>query len=128
MTKVMKPINKIIALGAFMLATLTANAQEKIVNPDISYAGTPRTLIVGGINVSGIEGYEDYVLSGISNLTVGQEISVPGDEITDAVKRYWKNGLFSNVTIAIDSIVGNKVYPHIYLTARPRVSDINYLD
>ena len=109
-----------------MLATLTANAQEKIVNPDISYAGTPRTLIVGGINVSGIEGYEDYVLSGISNLTVGQEISVPGDEITDAVKRYWKNGLFSNVTIAIDSIVGNKVYPHIYLTARPRVSDINY--
>lgn len=126
MTKVMKPINKIIALGAFMLATLTANAQEKIVNPDISYAGTPRTLIVGGINVSGIEGYEDYVLSGISNLTVGQEISVPGDEITDAVKRYWKNGLFSNVTIAIDSIVGNKVYPHIYLTARPRVSDINY--
>ena len=109
-----------------MLATLTANAQEKIVNPDISYAGTPRTLIVGGINVSGIEGYEDYVLSGISNLTVGQEISVPGDEITDAVKRYWKNGLFSNVTIAIDSIVGKKVYPHIYLTARPRVSDINY--
>ncbi len=112
---------------ACAVSVVTASAQEKIVNPDISYAGTPRTLVIGGINVSGVEGYEDYVLTGISNLSVGQEISVPGDEITDAVKRYWKHGLFSNVSIAIDSIVGNKVYPHIYLTTRPRVSNINYI-
>ncbi len=118
---------KVIILHALVLSTLTANAQEKIVNPDISYAGTPRTLIIGGINVSGVQEYEDYVLTGISNLSVGQEISVPGDEITDAVKRYWKHGLFSEVSIAIDSIVGDKVYPHIYLATRPRVSNINYV-
>ena len=52
----------------------TASAQDKIVNPDISYAGTPRTCEIGGIAVEGVEGYEDYVLAGLSGLTVGQEI------------------------------------------------------
>lgn len=102
-------------------------AQDKIVNPDISYAGTPRTLKIGGINVSGVEGYEDYVLTGISGLSVGDEITVPGDEITNAVKRYWKHGLFSKVAIAADSIVGEKLYLHIYLAVRPRISNINYV-
>ena len=110
-----------------LLAFATASqAQEIIVNPDISYAGTPRTCTVAGINVSGVDGYEDYVLAGISGLTVGQQISVPGNEITDAVKRYWKHGLFSKVSIAADSLIGDKIYLHIYLASRPRVSTINY--
>ena len=101
-------------------------AQDKIVNPDISYAGTPRTCEIGGLAVKGVEGCEDYVLIGLSGLTVGQTISLPGTEITDAVKRYWKHGLFSKVSITADSIVGSKVYLCINLATRPRVSTINY--
>ncbi|MFA4045539.1 BamA/OMP85 family outer membrane protein, partial [Xylanibacter caecicola] len=71
--------------------------------------------------------YEDYMLTGISGLVIGQEVSVPGQEITDAVKRYWRHGLFSKVQIAADSIVGDKVYLHFYLAVRPRVSTINYI-
>ena len=122
----MKKLNHIV-LMALCLVGMKAAAQEKIVNPDISYAGTPRTCTVAGINVSGVEGYEDYVLAGISGLSVGQQITVPGNEITDAVKRYWRHGLFSDVSISADSIVGDKVYLHIQLSARPRVSNINYV-
>ena len=67
------------------------------------------------------------MLAGISGLTVGQRISVPGSEITNAVKRYWQHGLFSDVQISADSIVGEKIYLHIALKPRPRVSDINYI-
>ena len=101
-------------------------AQETIVNPDISYAGTPRTCEIGGIAVKGVEGYEDYVLTSLSGLTTGQVISVPGSEITEAVRRYWKHGLFSKVSITADSIVGSKIYLCINLALRPRVSTINY--
>ena len=101
-------------------------AQDIIVNPDISYAGTPRQLEIGGLAVKGVEGYEDYVLTGLSGLSVGQMISVPGTEITEAVKRYWRHGLFSQVAITADSIVGQKVYLCIHLATRPRVSNINY--
>ena len=55
---------------------------------------SPETYKLAGLTVTGIEGYEDYVLTGISGLTVGQELEVPGTAITDAVKRYWKHGLF----------------------------------
>jgi len=101
-------------------------AQDVIVNPDISYAGTPRTCEIGGITVKGVEGYEDFVLIGLSGLSVGQMITVPGSEITDAVKRYWRHGLFSNVAITADSIVGSKIYLCINLATRPRVSNIFY--
>ncbi len=101
-------------------------AQDVIVNPDISYAGTPRTCEIGGITVKGVEGYEDFVLIGLSGLSVGQMITVPGSEITDAVKRYWRHGLFSNVAITADSIVGSKIYLCINLATRPRISNIFY--
>lgn len=115
------------ALLASLLFSVGAVAQEKIVNPEISYAGTPRSGVLGGIAVSGVEGYEDYMLASISGLTVGQKIELPGQAITDAVKRYWKHGLFSKVQIAADSIVGDKIYLHFYLALRPRVSTINYI-
>ena len=106
--------------------SLTVSAQHKIVNPDITYSGTPKTYKLAGLSVTGIEGYEDYVLTGISGLSVGQELEVPGTAITDAVKRYWKHGLFSDVSISADSIVGDNIYLKIHLAPRPRISTINY--
>ena len=113
-------------LITYHLSLITSFAQDKIVNPDISYAGTPRHLEIGGLAVKGVEGYEDYVLTGLSGLSVGQVIDVPGTEITEAVKRYWKHGLFSKVAITADSIVDQKIYLCIHLATRPRVSTINY--
>ena len=121
-----KMTRKILLMAALMIS-IAAGAQEKIINPDITYAGNPRNCVIGGIAVSGVEGYEDYVLTGISGLVVGQHITLPGNEITDAVKRYWKHGLFSKVAISADSIVGDKAYLHFHLALRPRVSNINYI-
>ncbi len=126
-TLIMNKMTRKILLMAALMISIVAGAQEKIINPDITYAGNPRNCVIGGIAVSGVEGYEDYVLTGISGLVVGQHITLPGNEITDAVKRYWKHGLFSKVAISADSIVGDKAYLHFHLALRPRVSTINYI-
>ena len=122
----MTKINKVLMLLAFSGVSLVASAQQKIVNPDITYTGSPKTYKLVGLTVTGIDGYEDYVLTGISGLAVGQELEVPGTAITDAVKRYWKHGLFSDVSITADSIVGDNIYLKIHLAPRPRISTINY--
>ena len=122
----MTKINKVLMLLALSGVSLTMSAQQKIVNPDITYSGTPKTYKLAGLTVTGIDGYEDYVLTGISGLAVGQELEVPGTAITDAVKRYWKHGLFSDVSISADSIVGDNIYLKIHLAPRPRISTINY--
>ncbi|MBQ0046273.1 MAG: BamA/TamA family outer membrane protein [Prevotellaceae bacterium] len=99
-----------------------AQVQEK---PTVVY-GKEQRYEIGGIAVEKEDkNFEDYILIGISGLTVGESISMPGDEITDAVKRYWKHGLFSAVSIEADSIVDEKIYLKIRLSMRPRVSHIN---
>ena len=110
-----------------MLAVaLQLQAQSIIKEPTILYGNTPRKYTIGGINLSGVDNYEPYIIIGISGLSVGDVIEVPGDAITGAVKNYWKHGLFSDVSITADSIVDNKIYLGISLKQRPRVSQIRF--
>ena len=95
-------------------------------SPVILYSATPKKYEIGGIKVEGVTNYEDYVLVGLSGLSVGQTITVPGDEITTAIKRYWRHGLFSDVRIEAEKIVDNKIYLKIVLTQRPRIVNIAY--
>ena len=105
---------------------LAAQLVNREINPEIDYTRTPRTYYIGNITVDGVKNYDEFLLIGLSGLTVGEPVTIPGEDITKAVKRYWKNGLFSNVAISVDSLVGDSVYLHIQLTQRPRISMINY--
>jgi outer membrane protein insertion porin family len=113
-------------LITYHLSLITSSAQSFVVNPEVSYAGTPRQCEIGGIAIDGVEGYEDEVIVGLSGLSVGQVVDVPGSEITEAVKRYWKHGLFSKCSITADSIVDSKIYLTIHLAMRPKITEINY--
>ena len=99
---------------------------QREVAPEIDYSRTPRQYYIGQITIDGVKNYDDRLLIGLSGLAEGQKIEIPGEEITKAVKRYWRNGLFSNVAISVDSLVGDSCYLHIQLTQRPRISEINY--
>ena len=37
---------------------------------------------------------QDFVMINFSGLSVGQEVQIPGDDITDAVSKFWRQGLF----------------------------------
>lgn len=109
-----------------LLLVAEVSAQETIVKPTILYTNTAHKYTIGGINLSGVENYEPAVIIGLSGLSVGDVISVPGDEITNAIKRFWKHGLFEDVSITADSIKGSKIYIGIALKQRPRVSQLNF--
>jgi outer membrane protein insertion porin family len=93
--------------------------------PAISYSLSKR-YIIDSIRVTGVSNYEDYVLISFSGLSVGDEITVPGDEITDAIRRFWRQGLFSDVKIRATRIIDNKIWLEIQLRQRPRISEIRY--
>ena len=125
----MQVVNRLyIILYILAVAVLNVQAQQvqREISPVIDYSRTPRTFRIANIMVDGVQNYDEYLLVGLSGLTVGQPIEIPGEEISQAVKRYWRNGLFSNVSISVDSIVMDSVYLHVHLTQRPRVSQINY--
>ena len=93
---------------------------------DIEYGLSSKTYEIAGIEVEGADNYEDFVLIGFSGLAVGDKVDVPGPQITKAIKRFWKQGLFSNVKIKAKKIEGNKIWLVIELAQRPRISEVKY--
>lgn len=126
----MKNIQKYLLLISFFAIVLLPQnivAQVEVqTKPQINYTAEHPRYILGGIVVDGIKGFDDEYLLGLSGLEVGKTYEVPGIEMSEAVRRYWAQKLFSNVRIEADSIVGSKIYLHVYLTAQPRISSIQY--
>ena len=105
-----------------------AQAQnDTIYNPKIVYTGMPQKYEIAGIKVTGVDNYEDYIIIGYSGLSVGQRVEIPGDDITTAAKRFWRQGLFSKVQIKVEKICGDKAWLEFALRQQPRISDINYI-
>ncbi|MFR9165775.1 MAG: outer membrane protein assembly factor [Dysgonomonas sp.] len=103
--------------------------KEPAETPVISYDVSSKKYEIADITVSGLinSTYEDYTLIGFSGLAVGDKIEVPGKDITNAVKRFWRLGLFSDVKILATKIEGDKIWLEIKLKDRPRISNIEYV-
>ncbi len=127
--------SKIITILALCLLPLFAPAQsvQRDTAVTVDYSRTPRECIIGGIQVEGVKNFDQRLLVGLSGLSVGQTVKIPGEDITKAIRRFWRNGLFANVSVKVDSIVRStgggapdSAYLHILLTQRPRISQITY--
>jgi len=99
---------------------------------EIVYAD-PKTYTISGIRVTGTEYLNHSLLINNSALSVGQVISIPGSEVSEAIRRLWKLGLFENIEIKIDDIKLNptdqfdrKVWLNINLVERPRVARVSF--
>ena len=123
---VLSLISWVVALGAWAQEADTTKVEAPAEVPVISYSLTPKKYKIADIKVSGIKNYDDFVLIGFSGLSVGDEVSVPGDEITQAIKRFWKHGLFSDVKILASKIEGDQIWLDIQLKQRPRISEVHY--
>lgn len=89
--------------------------------PKFNY-NKPQTYEIGGITVSGVKFLDRNVLVMLSGLSVGSQIKVPGEEITNAIKKLWEQGLFEDVQIQATRIIDNKIFLDIYLEERPRLN------
>lgn len=119
----------LIAFLSLLLFPVTAQEVEStdsIAQPEISYSGVPQQYEIADITITGADNYEDFVLIGFSGLAVGDRILLPGDAISEVIRRFMRQGLFSDVKIRYTKIEGNKIWLDISLKQRPQVSAINY--
>jgi outer membrane protein insertion porin family len=90
------------------------------------YYSSPRKYTIADIQISGIRYLDKSVLVQLSGLKTGQEIEVPGEAITNAIKKLWQQGLFSDVQINATKIIDDQIWLDIFLQERPRLSDVNF--
>ena len=129
-TIISEPLKRLVYILLLAVLALNTWAQDSMVVsgtvPEIEYGMTRKTYEIAGIEVEGADNYEDFVLIGFSGLAVGDKIEVPGDQITKAIRRFWKQGLFSSVKIKAKKIVDDKIWLIISLEQRPRISAVQF--
>jgi len=106
-----------------LLSLSAANAQKDSLS--INYA-VPSTYIIGGISVSGDTYIEKNIIISLAGLTRNQKITVPGDDISKAINNLWKQELFSDIKILVDSVHGDKIYIRYDIKTRPRLSKYKF--
>jgi len=110
-----------------LLPSTQSTAQTIIGNEQSMFDyGKPREYEIGGITVSGIKYLDQNVLIMLSGLAVGDKVKVPGDKITNALKKLWDQGLFEHVSISASNIQGNLIFLNLELKERPRVSKFSF--
>ena len=109
----------------FVFLFRSVEAQE----PELDYSSFPvmdysnsQEYFVGGVRIVGVKFLDENVLISMSGLDIGRKISMPGDDITKVVDKFWDQGLFSNVGVYVEKIEGNIAYFVIVLSERPQLS------
>lgn len=99
---------------------------DTIYNPPVVYGTLPKTYEIASLKVNGAPNYEDNIILGYAGLKVGDRITIPGEEATQAVKRLMRQGLFAQARLKIEKTAGNKVWLELDLRTQPRISKVNY--
>jgi outer membrane protein insertion porin family len=86
----------------------------------------PTEYTIAGIEVSGITVLDKNAMISISGLKVGDKIKIPGDGISDAIRKIWKYGLVGDISINVDKIEGDNVYLSIVLAERSRLTSFYF--
>lgn len=107
-------VRLIIVFLLFMVVSSTAFAQRT----------QQETFQILGISVEGNSSADPAAVIANSGLKVGDEITVPGDQVRQAINRLWALRLFSNVEILIENQVGNGVYLLIKVKEHPRLERV----
>ena len=121
-------LKHIIALSLLVIGWQPVSAQTEEAegqdNPVILYSGTSKRYEIADIVVSGIEENNHKTLIKLSGLSVGQRVSVPGQDITQAMKRLWATGLFANVKIRALKISGDKIWLEMFIEQNPKIKEV----
>ncbi len=109
----------VLAFIASLVVTPTLKAQVEL-GSTIDYA-EPRKMKVAGITVMGAEYTDAQAILLFCGLKVGQEIMIPGDEIADALRKLWKNQLFSSIDIRLAEARGDDAFLVIVVKELPKL-------
>lgn len=89
---------------------------------------SPKTYTIAATKILGVPQYDHDAIRVISGLTPGKEIQVPGEDVSTAIKNLWEQGLFSDVEIGAEKVIGNDIFLYIKLTGRPKLHWYKFVD
>ena len=142
--KSMNKLNIALLLSTFFIATTSVSAQEQQKN-DLKETEIKNDTIVkdsiipiikgatfkkgnsyelGGMTVKGLQKFEEETVKVFTGLKVGQQVKLPGDKLTSAIKKLYETKQFSNVEVYIAKIDGNTAYLEFEVKELPQLNNV----
>ena len=114
-------IGRILTLLALLLAPALVRAQEGGAEVDYNH---PQKYVIAGISVEGNTIFGSQQIINQTGLHKGMSVTVPGDDISNVVRRLYLQRYFEDVSIELDSLNAQRdsAWFVIRVMERPRVS------
>jgi outer membrane protein insertion porin family len=79
---------------------------------------------IGDITVTGNTSFSSQTVIAYSGLRKGETIIIPGEEISNALKKLWKTNLFSSIDIYLTKVELDTAYLEINLIDLPELNEV----
>ena len=120
-------MRKLLVAVTFLMLCITSYAQDRYgVNAgegvQIDYSN-PRVFEIADIAVTGLVGLQGSALISVTGIKVGDKLPIPGQEISDAIKKLWNQGIIADVQFWLTKTEGDRAFLEIRVSERPRVQE-----
>ena len=115
MSKLLDNITPLIFL--FLAVCTTTLAQES------TSFDQGKLYTLGKIEVTGIKSFSPQTVIAYTGLREGQQIRIPGDDISAVINKLWKLELFSDINFYLTRIEGDTADIEIFIQELPTLSD-----
>ncbi|MEI7509145.1 MAG: POTRA domain-containing protein [Flavobacterium sp.] len=105
----------------FLGVVFHSNAQDKLPFDQ------GKKYILAKVNVIGKISYNQQTVVTFSGLEKGQNIAVPGEEVSNAIKKLGKLGLFSDIDFYINDIKGDSIYLDLNIVELPKLNEVKFV-
>lgn len=80
---------------------------------------------LGEISVAGVQQFSEQSVKIYAGLKTGQQIKIPGDKLSSAVKKLYETKRFSSVDVYLLKLDGQTAYLEIRVKELPQLSDVH---
>jgi len=102
------------------------NPTKTTTTDNVDYSRPPKEVIIGDIQVKGLETLDMNAIISLSGLKIGDNIKIPGDEITNVIKKLMRNGIIEDISISYKPMEGDEVTIIIKVVERPRLTRYSF--
>ena len=111
---------KKITLLLTLFVSFTSLAQRDLpLDPAIQYE-------LADINVTGTSTYNENTVIAFTGLRVGEKLYLPGEKISNVIKKLWGLELFSDINLFVTDIDGNKVKLQLDIKEVPELNEVQF--
>lgn len=97
----------------------------KLTEKEFSF-NAPRVYKLGGVEITGGVPYTTGQILRFIGFRIGDEIEIPGPTLNNAIKKLWKQNLFSDVEVYAQKVVGDSIYLRFNLVALSSIHNVTF--